>query len=1412
MKRLLGLLIFLNGLLAYSQPERMSRLNLDHFSARQKNTFPEFQKLIPRKYLDHPELGIKPFDGPPCIDCFELVDRRDESSRYYVVENSGGSSFILQKASGPINYLDGRTWKEINYRLERKSDKIFIASHQPQPVRIDLGKQEFSIQNLNYNFKSRLPVLLIKNADGSETSPGIPDFSHYTAGDDGIRIINVYPGIDLVISVRRGEVETSYVINKKLQYSAGELIFRQQMVLPPNLFVHDSQPSHNQIYISGIDNVPYFNVEMAYAYDNAFSGSMPLMAGVNANTLDVIVPFSWLSDPSTVYPVVIDPIVTTQNTVPVAGISGTRYGAACWTNSCDNAMTVPTPPNVTITGIYHSFEFYATGLCYADDGGYSIDYLGCHAPAAAPGVYTNSIHISNAFFTAINVVIPEFNACLPPPQCATQNLNFTLHFFRCNHDPDTTCNGNCIRATAPWTMFVEGHTVEVASITGTQQICQGTSTVVVVAPQYGVGPYAYSWTPGGTDDSLAVTPATSTTYSVTITDACGETATGASIVNVTTDNNPGFTINPNPACVNVAVTFTGNGAGPAANYDWFLPGSSAPGGIVNDTQAPNVSYSVPGHYNAILSYANGVCVFDDTLPLTVSPLAATAVAITAQPPGAICQGDTVTFHANIVNGGTAPTYDWFIDGVNVQSGATDSLVTFALVNGSQVDMVLHSNAFCSAPLVDTATLFVAVANALVPVATISPDTAVCPGSAITLNASNVNGGATPGYQWFANGVPIPGATSSSYSFNVTPPDTIISVVIASSLTCVSTPVAIDSTIINVLVNIMPVVTLNANPTGTICAGDSIHYTAHAVYGGNAPQFQWYVNGVLSGINDSVFTVAPSANDSVSVQLTSSLTCVAAPTDDDYLIANVASAVSPAVAVSVSPAAISCSGDTVTFTASAVNAGSTPTFQWTLNGNPVGINDSVFTSSSLNDNDQLQVILISSLSCAPVSSDTDFVSVTVVGNVAPTVSVATTGGALCEGDSVTLVAAENNGGPTPVFQWYINGAQIANNNDTLTIAGLNNGDSVSVEMTSSLACVAPSVVMSSQFPVSLTPMVMPQVTLTSNPTDTICIGQSITIQANIQNGGSAPVLNWYVNSILSPVTSTVINSSTFVPGDVIVANLISNADCLLQPDDTSNYIRILYHQPLSIQLFSSPPDCPGNLATVYAQISGGSGGPYHTVWSDGSVDADSITVIADKNTRVQVQVEDNCTVLPAMTTYAVPVLIGPVAEYAYQNPSPGSFQNNIQFINLSTDADTWVWYFVDENVTSTDLTPLHQFPEEGTYDVKLVTENNNGCTDTVLYNVTVKEEIAVFYPNSFTPNGDGRNDFFQPIGASLEEYELTIWDRWGEQIYKGNSQGAWTGNIKNSSKPAPEGVYIFRIDLMDEKFQDRIVLGRVTLVI
>lgn len=94
-----------------------------------------------------------------------------------------------------------------------------------------------------------------------------------------------------------------------------------------------------------------------------------------------------------------------------------------------------------------------------------------------------------------------------------------------------------------------------------------------------------------------------------------------------------------------------------------------------------------------------------------------------------------------------------------------------------------------------------------------------------------------------------------------------------------------------------------------------------------------------------------------------------------------------------------------------------------------------------------------------------------------------------------------------------------------------------------------------------------------------------------------------------------------------------------------------------------------------------------------------------------------------------------------------------------------------------------------YDTTSCTETFVVC-DTAILQIT---DCLLSFPNVFTPNGDGTNDVFRPFALEgILNYEMKIYDRWGQLQYETKSSGAWNGNRPNG-KPAVEGVYYFVLD-------------------
>ena len=1422
-------LIFFCSLLILSvsvrgQLARIDDLNLSAFSKRSRVEAHELQ-LVPEKYKTHPDYGFIPFSGPPSKNCVEMIDKRDASSRYFVEIGSNGKHFYQQSAYGAINYKDENGWwREINYRL--RPDEIvagkFHAKHQPTPLSIDLNNHytEFLIDGTLIQFNRDLDLVHV-DENGHQSSLGTPDWSHYTAGDDGVRINNFYPGMDVVFMVRQGMLETSVILTSRPNFSSGYVVLKQKFEMPADWKMEMEQYSSSvigdpaEVRILDENRIEKLSVERCYAFDNhANPTRYDLTSKIqNANELLVFTPVSWLNNAATAYPVVIDPAVITQNTFALGAITGTQFSAVCWTNSCDYNLAVPTPANTTVTNIYTSFEYFATGACFGQDGGFSIDYGACHFPNAAPGVITCPIPLTNVNCGVVNnTTLPDFQACLPTPSCVAQNLNFTLHFYRCNNDPSAVCGSACVRASQPWIMFIEGRTLELNNITPPQQICGGDSILVSGDPLYGVGPYQFTWNPAAANnDSIYVRPPSTTTYTLTVTDACGTTASGSSTVTVTPNVNPGFSFSQNPVCINQPVTLFGAGGGAVASYDWTLPGSSAPGGAIQNNKQPILTYAIQGSYPVTLNFSNAGCVFDSTLTLTVDGLNAATVALSTVPASAICPGDTMHFYAAPTNGGSAPTYTWYVDGTQVQSGSADSLAYHNLNNGSLVQVVMNSNSSCASPTIDTASVFVNVTNAVSPSVSISPDTTVCPGSSVTFSTTQFNGGSTPTYQWSVNGANIGGANASTFTTTITATDTVIGVVMTSSLGCVATPTGADTVHVALTTPATPLVTISANPSGAICQGDSVRYTATSTYGGSNPSFQWFVNGIPAGAasSDSTFSFLHPANgDSVSVALTSTAPCISTSNASSYSIISVSPAASPSVVVSAAPSASVCQGDLISFTASSTGTGSAPVFSWYINGVVQSDTDSLFSSSTLSDHDSVSVIVQSSLSCAIVTSDTANVVVNVNATVAPTISVVPATAGLCVGDIIQLVASFSNGGSAPVISWTQNGTAVGTNNDTISLA-LQNGDIIVATLTSNSACATVAVVQSNNYIAALSAYVTPAVSISASPGTTICQGQTVNITAQPLDGGTNPVYDWQVNGS-SVGSGSSYQSNTFQQGDLVSVVMTSSSPCVTQTTANSNVVQISTFPALSVQVNGANNICPGTPVTLTALPSGGDGGPYSYIWEESIQDTNSIFIFPQSTAYHSVTITDQCGSTPRTDSLLVQVLPGPNADFVFSPEDPTTFNNTVQFLNQSTFATSHTWYFSDGDTTNV-LNPVHTFQTPGTYDVMLVTKSPTGCYDTLRYRIIVQEDISVFYPNSFTPNGDLVNETWSPIGASLGDYEFSIWDRWGEKIFDGNKNKPWDGSVNGSTHPAHDGVYVYRVDLKDPKFEKQVVTGRVTIV-
>jgi len=106
----------------------------------------------------------------------------------------------------------------------------------------------------------------------------------------------------------------------------------------------------------------------------------------------------------------------------------------------------------------------------------------------------------------------------------------------------------------------------------------------------------------------------------------------------------------------------------------------------------------------------------------------------------------------------------------------------------------------------------------------------------------------------------------------------------------------------------------------------------------------------------------------------------------------------------------------------------------------------------------------------------------------------------------------------------------------------------------------------------------------------------------------------------------------------------------------------------------------------------------------------------------------------------------------------------------------------------------------------------GCVDSIYGKVRITPEFRFFIPNAFTPNGDGKNDSFMSNNMGVREFNMTIYNRWGNIIFQTTDpKTGWNGKARGSNEIAENGVYVYKIELQSVFYERQHFIGTVTLV-
>jgi hypothetical protein len=710
----------------------------------------------------------------------------------------------------------------------------------------------------------------------------------------------------------------------------------------------------------------------------------------------------------------------------------------------------------------------------------------------------------------------------------------------------------------------------------------GQSQSFISSPSGGTQPYTYQWYLNGS----AVSGATSSSWTFTstiqayylvyvrITDSVGVTAQSNTATVSVVPKPPGPTVSINPSSVVMdltqSVTFTSTVSGgtpPYTAYQWYLNGNPVPGA----TGATwTFTLSSTGSYTVYLIVTDnlGQNGQSNTAPVTVNPPLTVHIEL-----GSIMDvGQSKTLSA-IVSGGTPPyTYQWYINGSAV-SGATSSSYTFTPTSpGLYIISVTVTDAVgmtASDSVSETVNPALTV--------TLSPTSAIIDLTQSKTFMATASGGTPPySYQWYVNGNPVSGATSSSYVFTpIVAGNYVVSVKV--------TDIAGMSAQPSAPVTVNPFPTVSISPTSYVMDLSQSVTFASVVSGGTTPYtaYQWYLNSApVPGATSPAWTFTPTSAGSYQVYL--NVTDSAGATAKS----NVATVtVNLTLAVSITPTSATMDlGQSQLFT-STVSGGSSPySYQWYLNGAAVsGATSSSWLFSPTSTGSY--TVYMNVTDAVGVTKKSNVASVTI--NTMLTVSVSPSSAAMDLGQSKTFTATAS-GGTTPYsYKWYLNNALVPGATTfTWTFTPTSTGSyTVYTNVTDS----ASSPVTKKSNVASVTVNSALTVSISPSPSVTLVVGHSVTFTSTVSGGTLPYSYQWVLNN--NPVSGATGATWTFAPTSAGAYSVYLNVTDSGDPTVKSNVVSVTVNPALSVTISPGSASIAPSQSVIFTSAVSGGTTPY-----------------------------------------------------------------------------------------------------------------------------------------------------------------------------------------------------------------------------
>lgn len=917
------------------------------------------------------------------------------------------------------------------------------------------------------------------------------------------------------------------------------------------------------------------------------------------------------------------------------------------------------------------------------------------------------------------------------------------------------------------------------TVTSTNVSCfGGNNGSALVYATGGMPGYIYSWSPSGGINASA-TNLIPNTYTVTVTDliGCVQTAT-------ITINQPLTPVSADMSSTpvlcfgqtNGTATTGGNGGTAPYSYYWWINGSSA----------ATITGLPMGTYTATIADSTG-CYTVDSISIT----APDDIVLTGSVTSTTCASNNGTATVSATGGTGAYIYLWSPSGgtaataINLLAG--NYTVTVEDANGCQKQLPLTVPA---TPSFLTTTF---------------SSTTACFNSVTSFtDLSSTSSDSIIGWSWNF-GEPASGSSNFSTLQNPvhtygSPGTFIVILTVTTAVGCTG------SDTINIIVNPLPIASYSATPT---CANSLTLFTnTSSISGGSITGWSWNFGDPASGSSNisnlqnptHVFTNAGTYL--IILTVTSDNGC------NGYIATN---QVISGVPVADFAATSVCRNLATTFTdASTVSGSIINSWSWNF-GDSSPLNTNQNPSYTYGTSGTYNVIL--TVTSTSGCQDSDTMPVTVhplpVANFLPP--------GVCDQTIASFLDLSSISSGT-IASWAWNFGDFTSVNTTQNPAylyGTFGTFNVSLTVSSNWGCLDTIIQ-------PVTVHALPTANFISSTDSIGCLNEVISLTDYSISVGD-PITSWvWAFGDGAPILTT--QNATHIyttPGNNLISHVVTTSfGC---KDTISKLLRI-YPLPIVKFVVDDSNGCE-SYCPRFTDVSvplDGTLAPVNWLWDFG-----------DNSFQSTIQNPEHCyeesglytitltvtSINGCVSTDSVIDLINvfpvPIADFTFAPQPASTLYSEVNFTNQSVGATEWMWNFGDQGDTAVSYaqSPTHNYPNAGNYCITLMVQNDYHCVDDTTHCLIVDPEFSFFIPNAFTPGvSNGTNDGFGGVGTNISQYDMWIFDRWGNMIFHTSDLfRKWDGHANNGKDIAQQDVYVWLVELLDFRGNIHKYRGTVTLV-